>query len=88
MSDIASSLREAHFQVTEIYFKDWVNNFFSPKSSFNLIALLKERQIDIRILGACLCLSPHGKVPHRAGPTFRLAHFMGRDASNLAPSEY
>lgn len=47
---IASSLREAQFQVTEIYFKDWVNNNFPwPKEEEvqNLIALLKERQIDI-----------------------------------------
>ena len=47
---IASSLREAHFKVTEIYFKDWVNNNFPwPKEEEvqNLIALLKEREIDV-----------------------------------------
>lgn len=47
---VASSLREAHFSVTEIYFKDWVNNNFPwPKEEEiqNLISLLREKEIDI-----------------------------------------
>ena len=47
---IASSLREAEYSVTEIYFKDWVNNNFPwPKEVEvqKLIDLLAEKQIDI-----------------------------------------
>ena len=47
---IASSLRQASFSVTEIYFKDWVNNNFPwPKEIEvqNLIDLLRKREIDI-----------------------------------------
>ena len=47
---VASSLREADFRVTEIYFKDWVNNRFpwpSEKEVQDLIGLLREREIDI-----------------------------------------
>ena len=46
---VASSLRSAGFQVTEIYFKDWVNNNFPwPKEIEvqNLIQLLKDRGVD------------------------------------------
>ena len=46
---VASSLRGAGFQVTEVYFKDWVNNNFPwPKEVEvqNLIELLQERGID------------------------------------------
>ena len=42
---VASSLRSAGFSVTEIYFKDWVNNSFPwPEENEvnNLIDLLKE----------------------------------------------
>jgi radical SAM superfamily enzyme YgiQ (UPF0313 family) len=47
---VASSLREAGFGVTEVYFKDWVNNNFpwpQEREVQNLIALLRERQIEI-----------------------------------------
>jgi anaerobic magnesium-protoporphyrin IX monomethyl ester cyclase len=47
---IASSLREADFSVTEIYFKDWVNNNFPwPQENEvqNLIDLLRQREIDV-----------------------------------------
>ena len=46
---VASCLRNAGFSVTEIYFKDWVNNSFpwpGEEEVTNLIALLKERDID------------------------------------------
>ena len=46
---VASSLRGAGFQVTEVYFKDWVNNNFPwPKEIEvqNLIQLLKDRGVD------------------------------------------
>lgn len=46
---VASSLRRAGFPVTEIYFKDWVNNNFPWPDEVevqNLIELLKEREID------------------------------------------
>ena len=47
---VASSLREAGFSVTEIYFKDWVNNNFpwpDEVEVVNLINLLRERKIDV-----------------------------------------
>lgn len=47
---VASSLRAADFQVTEVYFKDWVNNRFpwpTEKEVQDLIGLLRDRQIDI-----------------------------------------
>ncbi len=47
---VASSLREAGFSVTEIYFKDWVNNNFpwpSEREVQDLIQLLRAREIEI-----------------------------------------
>jgi len=47
---IASSLRQAGFQVTEVYFKDWVNNNFPWPEEHEvaaLIALLRERKVDV-----------------------------------------
>jgi radical SAM superfamily enzyme YgiQ (UPF0313 family) len=47
---VASGLRMAGFQVTEIYFKDWVNNSFPwPREEEvqALIQLLKDREIDV-----------------------------------------
>jgi radical SAM superfamily enzyme YgiQ (UPF0313 family) len=47
---VASSLREKGFSVTEIYFKDWVNNNFpwpEEEEIQNLIELLRERKIDL-----------------------------------------
>ncbi|HJN77166.1 MAG TPA: cobalamin-dependent protein [Myxococcota bacterium] len=47
---VASSLREAGFQVTEIYFKDWVNNRFPWPAEVevqNLLSLLRDRGIDV-----------------------------------------
>ncbi len=47
---VASSLREAGFRVTEIYFKDWVNNRFPWPEEHevqNLLNLLRERRIDV-----------------------------------------
>ncbi len=46
---VASSLREAGFQVTEVYFKDWVNNRFPWPEEHevkNLIKLLGDRGVD------------------------------------------
>ena len=47
---VASALREADFAVTEIYFKDWVNNSFPWPQEHEvqaLIDLLREREIQI-----------------------------------------
>ncbi len=47
---VASSLREADFRVTEIYFKDWVNNRFpwpEEQEVQNLLQLLRDRKIDV-----------------------------------------
>lgn len=47
---IAASLRKHGFKVTEIYFKDWVNNRISAPSEkelSNLIKILKEREVDL-----------------------------------------
>lgn len=47
---VASSLREDGFAVTEIYFKDWVNNRFPWPTELevqNLLDLLVERKIDV-----------------------------------------
>ena len=47
---VATPLREAGYQVTEIYFKDWVNNRFPwpEENEVNaLISLLKDREIDV-----------------------------------------
>ena len=47
---IASTLRQAGFQVTEVYFKDWVNNNFPWPEEHEvaaLIALLRERNVDV-----------------------------------------
>ena len=46
---VSSSLRRAGFPVTEVYFKDWVNNNFPWPDEIevqNFINLLKEREID------------------------------------------
>ena len=46
---VASALRGAGFSVTEIYFKDWVNNNFpwpEEQEILNLLRVLKDRQID------------------------------------------
>lgn len=46
---VASALREAGFRVTEIYFKDWVNNNFpwpEEQEVQDLIELLRERGVD------------------------------------------
>ena len=47
---VAASLREEGFRVTEVYFKDWVNNRFPwPEENEvqNLLTLLRERKIDV-----------------------------------------
>lgn len=47
---VATPLREAGFSVTEIYFKDWVNNRFPwpvETEVQNLIKLLRDRKIDV-----------------------------------------
>lgn len=47
---VASSLREDGFAITEIYFKDWVNNRFPWPTEIevqNLLDLLAERKIDV-----------------------------------------
>ena len=47
---VAASLREEGFRVTEIYFKDWVNNRFpwpEEQEVLDLIELLRERRIDV-----------------------------------------
>lgn len=46
---VAASLRRAGFQVTEIYFKDWVNNNFpwpTEQEVQALIRLLRERRVE------------------------------------------
>ena len=46
---VSSALREEGFQVTEVYFKDWVNNNFpwpTEQEVQDLINLLRERQVD------------------------------------------
>ena len=47
---LAATLREAGHHVTEIYFKDWVNNRFPWPAEVevqSLIELLRERRIDV-----------------------------------------
>ncbi len=47
---VSSSLRAAGFRVTEIYFKDWVNNRFpwpEEREVQDLIDLLRRRRVDI-----------------------------------------
>jgi radical SAM superfamily enzyme YgiQ (UPF0313 family) len=47
---VATPLREAGYTVTEIYFKDWVNNRFpwpSEQEVTTLIQLLQKRQVDV-----------------------------------------
>ena len=47
---VSATLRRAGFEVTEIYFKDWVNNRFpwpEEEEVQNLIRVLREREIDI-----------------------------------------
>ena len=74
---VASSLRGAGFQVTEVYFKDWVNNNFPwPEEGEvqNLIQLLKDRGVDF--VGFSV----------RASAFHRMAKFLTervRDALNL-----
>ena len=68
---VASSLREADFQVTEIYFKDWVNNRFpwpSEQEVQDLIGLLRERQIDY------IGLSVRASAFHRMAKYLSLIH--------------
>jgi len=73
---VASSLREAGFGVTEIYFKDWVNNNFpwpDEQEVQDLIALLRER--DIQIVG----FSVRASAFHRMAKylTERVRHALG-----------
>ncbi|MCB9742134.1 MAG: cobalamin B12-binding domain-containing protein [Alphaproteobacteria bacterium] len=47
---VASSLRDEGFAVTEVYFKDWVNNRFpwpTEQEVVDLIELLREREVGI-----------------------------------------
>ena len=47
---VASSLRESGFRVTEVYFKDWVNNRFpwpEEQEVQDLLDLLREREIQV-----------------------------------------
>ena len=47
---VSSALRDEGFVVTEIYFKDWVNNNFpwpTEQEVQDLIKLLRDRQIDV-----------------------------------------
>jgi anaerobic magnesium-protoporphyrin IX monomethyl ester cyclase len=74
---VASSLRRAGFGVTEIYFKDWVNNSFPwPKEQEvqNLIDLLREREIDV------IGLSVRASAFHRLAKylTERLRHALNK----------
>lgn len=73
---VASSLREAGFSVTEIYFKDWVNNNFpwpDEQEVQDLIDLLRER--DIQIVG----FSVRASAFHRMAKylTERVRHALG-----------
>jgi len=47
---IASSLRESGFDITEIYFKDWVNNRFPWPTEVeiqNLVDLMRTREVEV-----------------------------------------
>ena len=64
---VSSALREEGFEVTEIYFKDWVNNRFpwpTEEEVQNLLDLLAER--DIQVIGLSV----------RASAFHRMAKFL------------
>lgn len=47
---VASALRQAGFEVTEVYFKDWVNNRFpwpTEAEAQQLLGLLRRRSVDV-----------------------------------------
>ncbi len=73
---VSTSLREAGFPVTEIYFKDWVNNRFpwpEEREVQALIGLLKERRIDV------VGFSVRASAFHRMAKylTERIRHALG-----------
>lgn len=73
---VASSLRAAGFRVTEIYFKDWVNNHFPWPTEVevqNLIGILAERRVDV------VGLSVRASAFHRIAKylTERVRHALG-----------
>ncbi len=74
---VASSLRQAGFHVTEVYFKDWVNNNFpwpTEQEVQDLIRLLAERNVDV------IGMSVRASAFHRMARylTQRLRHSLGR----------
>ncbi len=73
---VASSLRRAGFPVTEIYFKDWINNNFPWPTEDEvqaLIRLLRER--DVQVVG----FSVRASAFHRMASylTRRVRHALG-----------
>jgi radical SAM superfamily enzyme YgiQ (UPF0313 family) len=74
---VASSLREVGFCVTEIYFKDWINNNFPwPREEEvqALIQLLRDRRIDV------IGFSVRASAFHRMAKylTERVRHALGK----------
>jgi radical SAM superfamily enzyme YgiQ (UPF0313 family) len=74
---VSATLRRAGFQVTEIYFKDWVNNRFPWPQEDEvqaLISVLREREIDI------IGFSVRASAFHRMAKylTERVRHALGK----------
>jgi len=74
---VASSLRDAGFCVTEVYFKDWINNNFPwPREEEvqALIQLLRDREIDV------IGFSVRASAFHRMAKflTERVRHALGK----------
>ncbi len=73
---VASALRGAGFSVTEVYFKDWVNNRFpwpEEREVDALIGVLREARVDV------IGLSVRASAFHRVAVhlTSRLRHALG-----------
>lgn len=73
---VSAALRDAGFQVTEVYFKDWVNNRFpwpTEAEVQDLIGLLRERGVNV------IGLSVRASAFHRIATylTTRLRHALG-----------
>ena len=60
---LAASARAAGHRVIEVFFKDWVNNHFSPPSPYELDALVSLlRQHDVRMAAISVRASAYHKV--------------------------
>jgi radical SAM superfamily enzyme YgiQ (UPF0313 family) len=74
---VSSSLRKAGFQVTEVYFKDWINNNFPWPQEDEvqaLIDLLRDRDVDV------IGFSVRASAFHRMAKylTERIRHALGK----------